>query len=159
MIHVKEHVRWLAALTQFAIYFQLVMQVLQTAKLLQFQKLAQGRRTIESFGFFPGQSLFFALLLYVSGCEVDSQGHLAVIASCKFRLNVLAQSVDLDDQFEFVMDVLAEIGEEKGFVVQNEAAVGLQEKDGLFGDVVAEFLRMEAVIPTDANDFHFPSLN
>ena len=68
------------------------------------------RTVVKTFCFFPGQTVFLALLLNVSGGEIYAKRKMCVILVGKFRGDMLAHLFDTNNELAFEMQVFGEGG-------------------------------------------------
>lgn len=155
LVNVENHVGGVALLHKAAVEQEGEVEVADgLAEFLQGYERTDDGTPIKAFGKEPGHTRGFGLPLEVAGGEVDAESCGTIVFAGKAGLDALAEAVDADNHFDFVLDVGGEIGVEERQLFGVERAVGLFEKDGFGGDGGVHLAGMGGIVAYNAEDFH-----
>ena len=132
LVNGKEHILRMSLLNGLAIDVQVERDLLDgSTDLFQRNKLTNDSRVVKRLAQFPRQSLLTQLTLQVACRKVDADRHLMIVTVGKPFGNVLAEPIDFDDNFSFIMQLLRKVRNEKGLAILQQSRVRPHENGRL----------------------------
>ena len=128
LVNGKEHILRMALLYRLSVDVQMERNLLNgSTDLLQRDKFTNDSRVVKRFAKLPWQSLLAQVPLQVTCRKVDTDRHFMIVTVGKPFGNVLAEAVDFDDQFGFIVQLLCEVGDEEGLAILQQGRIRLHE--------------------------------
>ena len=154
LIEVKDHATGITLLHQFLILVQAEIDIVFLEFRFDIDPFTNYGRIIPGLGFLPGEAFRLQVVLDIARREVDTHGNPVVVLVGEAFLDIFPVLADAQDQLTFVVELIGKFRIVERRMRLEERTLRLHEDHRFFRNIIAQFLSMSNIIPTNTENFH-----